>query len=159
MTPSARRSSHRAMAACAALWVAGLPVASHAACTPTPNITLGRVASAPQLQAMQGKAEGGTLVRGTAAPISVPLTGCSETLTTTVRAERVSMSKDGKTLTLAPWLVSVNGTALPAPKDLSQNSHSFVGNVTLGLAFVPVDPPAGLRSGQYNGPLLFTFTD
>jgi hypothetical protein len=159
MTLSARHLPLRAMAACAALWVAGLPTVSHAACSPMPNISLGRVTSAPQLQAMQGRAEGGSLVRGTAAPISVPLTGCSETLTTSVRAERVTMSKDGQTLTLAPWLVSVDGNALPSPKDLSQFAHEFVGNVTLGLVFVPVNAPAGMRSGQYNGPLVFTFTD
>lgn len=159
MRLSARHLPLRAMAACAALWVAGLPTVSHAACSPMPNISLGRVTSAPQLQAMQGRAEGGSLVRGTAAPISVPLTGCSETLTTSVRAERVTMSKDGQTLTLAPWLVSVNGNALPSPKDLSQFAHEFVGNVTLGLVFVPVNAPAGMRSGQYNGPLIFTFTD
>ena len=159
MAPSARRSSRRAAAALAALWIAALPVAAQAACTPSANITLGRVASAPQLQAMQGRVNGGNLERGTAAPVLVPLTGCSETLVTSVRAEPVTMTKDGKTLTLAPWLVSIDGTALPQPKDLSQTAHSFTGNVTLGMVFVPTEAPNGMRSGQYNGPLVFTFTD
>ena len=137
-----------------------VPTISHAACTPVESsIPLPRVNSAQQLRTMQGAAEGGTLVRGVSTPTIVRLTGCSETLPTTVRAENVRIDKAGKTVELAPWLISVDGVNLTMPKDLSRTPHEFQGNVTLGILFVPVNLPPTLTAGQYSGPLILTFTD
>ena len=71
----------------------------------------------------------------------------------------MKVNKSGKTVELAPWLISVNGVPLTTPKNLSRVSHEFLGNVTLGIQFVPVNLPPSLGSGQYSGPLILTFTD
>lgn len=153
-------ASLRTILAIAALALGWAPTVAQAACTPMEtSIPLPRVNSAQQLRSIQGMAEGGTLVRGVSSPTMVRLTGCSENLPTFVRAETVRISKSGKAVELAPWLISVNGVPLTAPKDLSRMSHEFLGNVTLGILFVPVNLPPSLGSGQYSGPLLLTFTD
>lgn len=159
MNPSARLS-FRTLLVTAAFALGTLPAVAHAACTPVEtNIPLPRVNSVQQLRSIQGVADGGTLVRGVSSPTMVRLTGCSESVPTTVRAENVRINKSGKTVELAPWLISVNGVPLTTPKDLSRVSHEFLGNVTLGIQFVPVNLPPSLGSGQYSGPLILTFTD
>lgn len=136
------------------------PALSHAACTPVEaSLPLPQVNSPGQLRTMQGSADGGTLVRGVSTPATVRLTGCSETLTTTVRADTVRIDKGGQTVELTPWLVSVDGVSLTMPKDLTRTPHEFVGNVALGILLVPVAMPASLGAGQYSGPLILTFTD
>lgn len=153
-------ASPRTILALAAFALGWAPTFAQAACVPIEtNIPLPRVNSAQQLRSIQGVAEGGTLVRGVSSPTMVRLTGCSEDLPTTVRAETVRITKAGNTVELAPWLISVNGVPLTAPKDLSRMAHEFRGNVTLGIQFVPVNMPPSLGSGQYSGPLILTFTD
>lgn len=150
----------RAAALSAALAAATMPSSAQAACTLLDSvIALGRVVGNDQLLAMQGQATGGTLVRGTAVPVSMRLSGCSTILTTSVRGDNVSVSVAGTTVTFAPWLVSENGTNLPAPQDLTKTSHSFLGNPTLGILLVPVATPPTLTAGQYVGAGVLTFTD
>lgn len=152
--------SFRLAAVGAVLAAAAVPAAAQAACTPVDTvITLGRIANAIQLKDMQGEVINGVLVRGSAPPNSIRLSNCSTTLTTTVRMEVVTMTLGGATLTFAPWLVSIDGTPLGTPKDLSQVGHDFVGNPSLGILLVPVSIPANLPAGQYAGTTLYSFTD
>ena len=150
----------RAIMAALAFAAGALPSAGHAACTPIESsIALGQVTSASQFKAKQGEVVNGSLVRGVAAPISVRLTGCSSTLPTTVRADRVPFTSGGGNFNLVPWLISVDGVTLATPKDISLTTHQFLGNVTLEILFVPENLPPSLAVGQYNGPLILTFTD
>lgn len=154
------KSCFRRLFGAAALMVCLVPAVGHAACTPVEaSIPLPSVTSAAQLQALQGSASGGTLVRGVSSPSLVRLTGCSQTLTTTVRADNVTITKAGETVELAPWLIRVDGVDLTEPKDLSQTPHTFVGDVTLEILLVPVNLPPSLAAGLYNGPLVLNFTD
>lgn len=150
----------KALSALLALAAGALPNASHAACTPIDSTySLGQVSSASQFRAKQGEAVNGSLVRGVAGPVTVRLEGCSTTLPTTVRVDRVVISKDGHTFTLIPWLLGVGGVNLTTPKDLSLVTHEFLGNVTLDILLVPDGVPHSLRAGQYTGPLTMHFTD
>lgn len=156
----ARTKLVRTVAALSALSAAGISTGAQAACALVDSVIgLGRVATVAQLTAMQGKVVSGTLVRGTAAPVDMRLSGCSTTLATTVSGSNVVMTTGGVSVTFAPWLISVDGVTLATPKDLTLATHSFTGNPTLGILMVPVATPASLAAGQFSASALLTFTD
>jgi hypothetical protein len=150
----------RRVGAMGALAAMALPASAQASCALVDStMGLGQILNASQLREMQGEVVNGKLVRGSAPPAMVRLTGCSETLTTTVKLEPVTMVRSGTTLVFNPWLITVNGNTLGIPQDISQTGYDFLGNATLGILLVPANLPATLTPGDYAGTTLFTFTD
>lgn len=140
----------KAICASLALAAGALPSAGHAACKVIDSTySLGQVRSVAQLRAKQGEVVNGSLVRGLEGPARVQVEGCSTTLPTTVRVDRVVISKEGQNITFIPWLLAVGAERLESPKDLSLVGHEFLGNVALEILLVPDGLPDQLKSGQY----------
>lgn len=131
-----------------------------AACT-FPTLNLGSFISGDRSANNFAVMPGGTMLVGGANHYHVTISGCAATKRYRLKiGAPILLNNAGKSLDLVPFVVSVNGTPLAVPADLTrENNLVLTGNPDLEIVLARTTETLALSPGSYGGGYVMQFED